>query len=582
MADCWRFPVLLLTVLSAGFAQSQPQTAARKPVPDKLVVLTFDDSVKSHFTVVRPILLKHGFGATFFITEGFDFKTDKKNYMSWEEIAHLDRDGFEIGNHTRDHMSVSDKTLAKVKEQLDAINDRCEEFGVPRPVSFAYPGNGTHPKAFRILADNGIRFARRGGAPEFDYETGRGFAYEPGFDHPLLLPSAGDARPHWKIEDFKRAVRQAEFGRIAILQFHGVPDLAHPWVNSPIKRFEEYMQYLKDKDYTVIAMRDLARFAGTNVVPQDYNGVIKDRKLALKESRSRDNHRQPKSEDLRAWLVNMVQHHGFTVPEVRSATGAGTKEIEAALGKWNITHTPKTPTDGSLRVLPYPGGRHPRTGFLDGAIRPQRETKLSVFLPWNPKQYVVLDVPEAIRRNDETKHGLLYLAHDHVPTMWTKQNKPLQKLEWSGPEANTWFCERVLPNGVRFGTRVTQRINHELDMRMWLNNRSDETLSQLVVQNCVMLKAAPEFADSKTKRIRKPYVAIRSTTKDPHWMIVAWTPCHRAWQNPPCPCIHSDPRFADCSPGDRSEVRGWFSFYHGDNIDNELDRIAATDWHETD
>ena len=35
-----------------------------------------------------------------------------------------------------------------------------------------------------------------------------------------------------------------------------------------------------------------------------------------------------------------------------------------------------------LLVLPYPGGRHPRIGFRDGMIRPQRETKASVFAPW--------------------------------------------------------------------------------------------------------------------------------------------------------------------------------------------------------
>ena len=49
-------------------------TAARKAIPDRLVVLTFDDSSQSHYTVVRPILKQYGFGATFFITEGFDFK----------------------------------------------------------------------------------------------------------------------------------------------------------------------------------------------------------------------------------------------------------------------------------------------------------------------------------------------------------------------------------------------------------------------------------------------------------------------------------------------------------------------------
>ena len=61
--------------------------AALEPIPDKLVVLTFDDSVKSHFTVVRPILKRYKFGATFFITEGFDFATNKNDYMTWDQIA---------------------------------------------------------------------------------------------------------------------------------------------------------------------------------------------------------------------------------------------------------------------------------------------------------------------------------------------------------------------------------------------------------------------------------------------------------------------------------------------------------------
>ncbi|HSQ56760.1 MAG TPA: polysaccharide deacetylase family protein, partial [Gemmata sp.] len=71
---------------------------ALEPIPDRLVVLTFDDSSKSHATIAAPILLKYKFGATFFVTEGFDFPTNKKDYMTWGEIAKLHKDGFEIGN----------------------------------------------------------------------------------------------------------------------------------------------------------------------------------------------------------------------------------------------------------------------------------------------------------------------------------------------------------------------------------------------------------------------------------------------------------------------------------------------------
>lgn len=41
----------------------------KQPIPDKLVVFTFDDASLSHATFVVPILRKYGFGATFFICE---------------------------------------------------------------------------------------------------------------------------------------------------------------------------------------------------------------------------------------------------------------------------------------------------------------------------------------------------------------------------------------------------------------------------------------------------------------------------------------------------------------------------------
>jgi peptidoglycan/xylan/chitin deacetylase (PgdA/CDA1 family) len=258
-----------------------PRACAREPIPDRLVVLTFDDSVKSHFTIVRPILLAHKFRATFFITEGFNFKTDKQNYMTWEEIAHLSRDGFEIGNHTRDHMAVAKKNLGRLTEQVEAINERCAEFGIPRPTVFAYPGNGIDPGALPILKSLGFKFARRGGAPEFPYKGGRGFAYEPGRDHPLLIPSAGDARPDWTLADFKRAVNQAHSGRIAVLQFHGAPDLAHPWVHSPVERFREYMQYLDDHHFHVIALGDLEKYVDPADAPSDPQAVIQARQRAI-------------------------------------------------------------------------------------------------------------------------------------------------------------------------------------------------------------------------------------------------------------------------------------------------------------
>jgi peptidoglycan/xylan/chitin deacetylase (PgdA/CDA1 family) len=275
-----RFPSVWLTAVLLTLLSAVPIAAGATPIPEKLVVLTFDDSSASHHAVAGPLLKRYGFGATFFITEGFTFRTNKRDYMTWEQIAELHRDGFEIGNHTRDHLGITERTVSRLAEQLEVIAARCREHGIPEPVSFAWPGNRFHPSALPVLEKAGIRFARRGGEPEVPYALGGGVAYEPGVDHPLLIPTTGDARPYWSLEDLKRALALGGRGRIPVLQFHGVPDGEHPWVNTPRERFEEYMAWLKQEGYTVIALRDLARYTGGAPVPADPVAIMAARRQA--------------------------------------------------------------------------------------------------------------------------------------------------------------------------------------------------------------------------------------------------------------------------------------------------------------
>lgn len=570
------------SLVFAGLLLVTAVASAREPIPERLVVLTFDDSVKSHYTVVRPILKRYGFGATFFITEGFDFSTNKKDYMTWEEIAQLHKDGFEIGNHTRDHLGIKPENVDKVAEQLAAINRQCKKHGIPPTVSFAWPGNSIAVEALPILRKHGIQFARRGGTPEYPYKEGKGFAYEAGLDHPLLLPSAGDARPAWKLDNFIAAAKQARRGRIAILQFHGVPDRAHPWVHSSREQFEAYMKYLAVNNYKVIALRDLAKYVDPKIEPRNSREVIEDRKQMLAAGKLRDNSRRPKDEaELRYWLKNMAVHHRYTTTEMAAATGLSLPEITAAMKKFGIDpreHLSRK-ADEPLTVLPYPGGRHPRIGFLDGAIRPQRETKFSVFTPWSNGGYFVVDLPEAIWWTPGGgKRELLYLAHTHVPTVWSKRGIDLAPIEWTRGENGTLKVQRKLPNGVTFGAEAIPHKTH-VEMQLWITNGTKETLTGLRVQNCVMLKAARDFhqQSNDNKVLSQPYAACSNSVGD-RWVITAWQDCVRPWSNPPCPCMHSDPQFPDCKPGQTQRLRGWLSFYEGKDIQAELRRIETLGW----
>jgi len=111
-------------------------------------------------------------------------------------------------------------------------------------------------------------------------------------------------------------------------------------------------------------------------------------------------------------------------------------------------------------------------------------------------------------------------------------------------------------------------------LTMRLRNGSGGALSDLRVQMCAMLKAAHGFEtqSNDNKLFEPPFAAVHDATEQ-RWIIQAWEPIHRVWGNAPCPCLHADPKFPDCPPGENREVRGWLSFFQGSDIRAEFRRI---------
>lgn len=240
--------LIILLLLPLLFKTATAQVL-KNPIPNKLVVLSFDDAVLTQYTVVAPLLKKYGFGATFFVCEFKDPPfSDKTKYMSWEQIAQLNAMGFEIGNHTQNHTHVNKLDSARFVAELEYIENKCKEYNIPKPVSFAYPGYDTSPKAISVLKAKGYQFARAG------LDT----AYNPAADHPYLIPGFTTRADNKAL--IYLAFAQAKDGNVTVLTIHGVPDVAHAWVNTPPGLFIEYLKYLHDNHYTVIAMRDLAKY----------------------------------------------------------------------------------------------------------------------------------------------------------------------------------------------------------------------------------------------------------------------------------------------------------------------------------
>ena len=241
---------LHVSALEIPPAAPDPYGIVTHPIPDKTVVLSFDDSVASHATVVAPLLKKLDFGASFYICDFDSFNTRKDWYMTWQQIKSLADDGFDVGNHTKGHGGASIDAWLNLETEFAANH-------VPKPTTLCWPVYAVYPYEYPALIANHYTFGRAGGSRP----------YRPTLDHPLDVPSWG-IQDDVSLETFIGYVQQAVRGQIAVFTFHGVPEGEHQAVSLDPAKFTRMMQYLKDNHYNVIALRDLAKYVDVKKADQ--------------------------------------------------------------------------------------------------------------------------------------------------------------------------------------------------------------------------------------------------------------------------------------------------------------------------
>lgn len=108
------------------------------PLPEKPVVLTFDDGYRDSYTNAFPLLRERGMTATFFIVT--DFINDQRpEYLTWDMVRELYAEGMSIEGHGRNHVSLTNKDSDYLIWQALGTYESIEhEIGV-RPRFVSYP-----------------------------------------------------------------------------------------------------------------------------------------------------------------------------------------------------------------------------------------------------------------------------------------------------------------------------------------------------------------------------------------------------------------------------------------------------------
>jgi len=134
------------------------------PLPDKPVLLTFDDGYQDAMTAALPALRARGMRATFFLVSRWvgGAATAGRRSLTWDEARALLAAGMEIGSHGATHRRLPELGEAQALEELTASKRELESRLGTRVEVFAYPFNASRHWLRGVVQRAGYRAAVSG------------------------------------------------------------------------------------------------------------------------------------------------------------------------------------------------------------------------------------------------------------------------------------------------------------------------------------------------------------------------------------------------------------------------------------
>jgi peptidoglycan/xylan/chitin deacetylase (PgdA/CDA1 family) len=148
------------TAITAG-ALAEILAGGAGSLPERPVVISFDDGYSDFYDQALPLLKQYGHTATVFQTTeriGVE-RPDRRAMMSWREIAEVAEAGVEIGAHTMTHPQLDQLPAKELREELHGSKSLIEDhLGMAVP-GLSYPYGYSNDKVRQMARELGYTYA---------------------------------------------------------------------------------------------------------------------------------------------------------------------------------------------------------------------------------------------------------------------------------------------------------------------------------------------------------------------------------------------------------------------------------------
>jgi len=123
---------------SVGLDDLLAYLAVGEPLPERSVIITFDDGYRDNYTNAFPVLKEFGFEATFFLVTA-PIDQGSIDYLSWDEVREMHKAGMSFGGHSYTHPDLRGKSIEYLTWQIVGNREAIEK-RIGEPVRFfSYP-----------------------------------------------------------------------------------------------------------------------------------------------------------------------------------------------------------------------------------------------------------------------------------------------------------------------------------------------------------------------------------------------------------------------------------------------------------